>query len=187
MFKKMKALLALGLLLLLPLCAWATEIKVPIYQLNDNVETKGIGEEVGFVRITESSYGLMFHVDMISMAQGEHGFHIHENPSCELAMNEQNQPVPGLKAGGHYDPLETGKHLGPYNEEGHLGDLPFLTANTEGRIQSVVLAPRLVLSDVEGRSIMIHAHGDNYSDSPQPLGGGGARMACGVVPDSIEE
>jgi Cu-Zn family superoxide dismutase len=29
---------------------------------------------------------------------------------------------------------------------------------------------------------MIHAGGDNYSDEPAPLGGGGARVACGVVP-----
>jgi Cu-Zn family superoxide dismutase len=28
---------------------------------------------------------------------------------------------------------------------------------------------------------MIHAGGDNYSDQPVPLGGGGARIACGVV------
>jgi Cu-Zn family superoxide dismutase len=28
---------------------------------------------------------------------------------------------------------------------------------------------------------VIHGGGDNYSDSPQPLGGGGARVACGVV------
>ena len=29
---------------------------------------------------------------------------------------------------------------------------------------------------------MIHAGGDNYSDEPQPLGGGGGRIACGVIP-----
>jgi len=29
---------------------------------------------------------------------------------------------------------------------------------------------------------MVHAGGDNYSDTPAALGGGGARMACGVVP-----
>jgi superoxide dismutase, Cu-Zn family len=28
---------------------------------------------------------------------------------------------------------------------------------------------------------MIHAGGDNYADQPQPLGGGGARIACGVI------
>ena len=27
---------------------------------------------------------------------------------------------------------------------------------------------------------MIHAGGDNYSDHPEALGGGGARVACGV-------
>jgi len=28
---------------------------------------------------------------------------------------------------------------------------------------------------------MIHAGGDNYSDQPEPLGGGGGRIACGVA------
>lgn len=28
---------------------------------------------------------------------------------------------------------------------------------------------------------MIHAVGDNYSDTPAPLGSGGARIACGVI------
>jgi Cu-Zn family superoxide dismutase len=44
-----------------------------------------------------------------------------------------------------------------------------------------VLAPRLNLDDMSGRSLMIHAGGDNYSDDPELLGGGGGRMACGVV------
>ncbi|MGI9335880.1 MAG: superoxide dismutase family protein, partial [Gammaproteobacteria bacterium] len=30
--------------------------------------------------------------------------------------------------------------------------------------------------------LMIHAGGDNFSDQPKALGGGGARAACGVVP-----
>jgi len=28
---------------------------------------------------------------------------------------------------------------------------------------------------------MVHVGGDNYSDNPEALGGGGARMACGVI------
>jgi Cu-Zn family superoxide dismutase len=28
---------------------------------------------------------------------------------------------------------------------------------------------------------MVHAGGDNHSDHPAALGGGGARVACGVV------
>jgi len=39
----------------------------------------------------------------------------------------------------------------------------------------------LKVIDIKGRSLMIHAGGDNYSDMPVSLGGGGARVACGVV------
>jgi Cu-Zn family superoxide dismutase len=28
---------------------------------------------------------------------------------------------------------------------------------------------------------MVHAGGDNYSDQPKPLGGGGDRIACGLI------
>lgn len=34
---------------------------------------------------------------------------------------------------------------------------------------------------LEGHALIIHAGGDNYSDAPAPLGGGGARLACGVI------
>ncbi|MEW3305172.1 hypothetical protein MZT66_26250 [Escherichia coli] len=27
-----------------------------------------------------------------------------------------------------------------------------------------------------------HAGGDNHDDHPEPLGGGGARIACGIIP-----
>jgi Cu-Zn family superoxide dismutase len=34
---------------------------------------------------------------------------------------------------------------------------------------------------VKGKALMIHAGGDNYADQPKPLGGGGDRIACGVI------
>ena len=89
--------------------------------------------------------------------------------------------VPGLAAGGHYDPAGTGRHEGPYGD-GHLGDLPPLYVDGDGRATLPVLAPRLEAGDLKGRSLMIHAGGDNYADHPEKLGGGGARVACGVVP-----
>jgi superoxide dismutase, Cu-Zn family len=30
----------------------------------------------------------------------------------------------------------------------------------------------------------VHAGGDNHSDHPQPLGGGGARVACWLIPEA---
>jgi Cu-Zn family superoxide dismutase len=56
----------------------------------------------------------------------------------------------------------------------------FVTA--DGRATHPVLAPRLRVSDLRGRSLMVHAGGDNHADHPEKLGGGGPRMACGVVP-----
>ena len=87
----------------------------------------------------------------------------------------------GQNAGGHYDPGNTGRHEGPYGN-GHLGDLPVLAVNASGAATVPVLAPRVRVSDLLGRSLMVHAGGDNYSDIPAPGGGGGARFACGVVP-----
>ena len=65
--------------------------------------------------------------------------------------------------------------------KGHLGDLPALKVDASGKATTPVLAPRLKLAQLSGHSLMIHAGGDNYSDSPEKLGGGGARIACGVM------
>jgi Cu-Zn family superoxide dismutase len=37
------------------------------------------------------------------------------------------------------------------------------------------------LEAVRGHALVIHAGGDNFSDQPAPLGGGGARIACGAI------
>jgi len=104
---------------------------------------------------------------------------VHENPSCAPA--EQNgAPVPAAAAGGHLDPAGTKRHGEPWGD-GHLGDLPPLYVAADGSANQPVLAPRLKLSDVQNRSLMIHVGGDNHADHPAPLGGGGARMACGVI------
>jgi Cu-Zn family superoxide dismutase len=88
--------------------------------------------------------------------------------------------VPALAAGGHFDPAKSGKHEGPY-ADGHLGDIPALWVGADGKATTPLLVPRLKVADLKGHSLMLHAGGDNYSDQPAPLGGGGARMACGVV------
>ena len=46
---------------------------------------------------------------------------------------------------------------------------------------TLTLAPRFKLSELKGHALVIHAGGDNYSDTPEKLGGGGARIACGVI------
>ena len=60
---------------------------------------------------------------------------------------------------------KTEHHLGPYNDKGHLGDLPAIYINADGSVTTPVLAPRLKVSDIIGHSLMIHNGGDNYSDT----------------------
>ena len=141
----------------------------------------GIGEEVGMVTLEDSDYGLLITPNLTNLTPGAHGFHIHQNPACGPEEKE-GEIVPGLAAGGHYDPTETESHEGPYGE-GHLGDLPPLYVDAEGNATIPTLAPRLSVSDVIDRALMVHADGDNFSDQPAALGGGGARLACGVIQD----
>ncbi|MGD9056370.1 MAG: superoxide dismutase family protein [Desulfobacterales bacterium] len=113
------------------------------------------------------------------LTPGLHGFHVHQNPDCSFG-EKGGKKISGLATGGHYDPLGAGRHTGPYGN-GHLGDLPALYVDGIAQASHPALAPRLKLSDLKGRSLMIHAGGDNYSGNPKTPGGGGARMAYGVV------
>ena len=139
------------------------------------------GEKIGEILFTDTSQGLNIKVNLQNLPQGEHGFHIHENPNCEAAVNKDGKSEPALSAGGHYDPENTGKHLGPNNPQGHKGDLPYLTVDKKGEAKTSFYMPNLKVKEVKNHSIMIHADGDNYKDTPKPLGGGGARIACGII------
>ena len=156
--------------------AYADKVEIPIQRTSPT----GEGLQIGHVTAEDTPYGLLLTPSIEGLTSGPHGFHIHQNPDCR-AIGKGGKMVPGLAAGGHYDPTGAGKHLGPY-QEGHLGDLPILWVDSEGKANTPMLAPRVKVSDLMGRSLMIHAGGDNYSDIPKKLGGGGARAACGVVP-----
>lgn len=170
-----KTVLVVSCILLLSGVVFAEDVNIKVNLVND----QGIGKSIGTITISEGPKGLIFTPKLTGLTPGLHGFHVHQNPDCAAAMKDGKQ-VPGLAAGGHYDPAATGKHEG-HEGMGHLGDLPALTVGADGTASTAVTASRLKMSDVKGRSLMIHAGGDNYSDQPAPLGGGGARVACGVV------
>ncbi|MDO8299656.1 superoxide dismutase [Cu-Zn] SodC [Lacisediminimonas sp.] len=156
-------------------CAAIASVSIPMAEASD----AGPGKAVGTVTVTESRYGLVFTPSVNGLAPGVHGFHLHENPSC-LPREQNGKAVPALSAGGHYDPAGSKKHGTPWGD-GHLGDLPPLIIDAAGNGSQPVLAPRLKMADIKGRSLMIHAGGDNHADHPAPLGGGGARIVCGVI------
>ena len=141
---------------------------IPIYLTTE----QGKGMKVGTVKADDTIYGLVLTPKLKDLPPGVHGFHVHEVPMCDHK---------GSAAGAHYDPDKTGMHRGPY-ANGHLGDLPPLIVAEDGEATLPVLAPRLKLSDIKDKALMIHAGADNYADKPEKLGGGGARLACGIIP-----
>jgi Cu-Zn family superoxide dismutase len=171
----LKTLLVIVCILSLSGFVFAEDIVVKV----NLVDEHGVGKEIGTVAASDSKYGLILTPQLSDLTPRLHGFHVHDKPDCSHAMKD-GKAVPALAAGGHYDPAGTGKHEGPYGN-GHLGDLPALYVAADGKATLPVLVPRLKVADIKGRSLMIHAAGDNYSDAPAPLGGGGARVACGVV------
>lgn len=166
------------LLALTAASAEAQEVAVPMHAIS----AEGVGEEIGTVTVYDSDNGLVLRVELDDIPAGPHGFHVHQNGSCEPGESN-GQLAAGVAAGGHYDPGNSGKHLGP-SGEGHKGDLPvlFVEDDESDDFEQLVVAPLLTLAEVRGKALMIHAGGDNYRDEPKPLGGGGGRMACGVVP-----
>jgi len=146
----------------------------------NKIDTNGVGAPIGTLTLEDTSGGLRITPDLSDLPPGNHGFHVHANADC--GAGEQNgTKVAGLAAGGHFDPMKTGKHLGPESTDGHKGDLPVLAVDANGKAAQPVVAPHLTVAEAQGHAIVIHAGGDNYSDTPAPLGGGGARIACAVV------
>lgn len=157
---------------------YSAQTTVEVFLLNDNQATKGIGSSVGTIVFEDGDKGLVIKPNLKGLPPGPHGFHIHEHGSCEGAEKDGKWQA-GALAGGHFDPAQTEKHRGPHGK-GHHGDLPVLNVDASGTAAEKLRAPHLIVLDLEGRSVVIHEKGDNYADTPEPLGGGGPRIACGV-------
>ncbi|MGH8558015.1 MAG: superoxide dismutase [Cu-Zn] SodC [Methylococcales bacterium] len=155
-------------------------IEIDLYALT----LEGSGAKIGTIRARDTPAGTEFSPNLSGLSPGFHGFHLHTAPDCGPAEKD-GKSVPGLAAKGHFDPADTGLHAGP-NGNGHLGDIPALKADQDGKVVEAVVAPRLKSSDLKGHALIVHGGGDNYSDSPEKLGGGGPRIACGVIPLSPE-
>ncbi len=173
----MKKLLLGSTLLLIGCNAYCDTAHSDVYLAT----TSGLKQKIGEVSFSDTKSGLLVNVDLKDLPPGKHGFHIHENPDCGADIDAMGKTQPALKAGGHYDPDKTGHHMGPNHENGHRGDLPVLNVTPDGTVKTSFTVKNLTVQEIKNRSIMVHANGDNYSDEPVVLGGGGARIACGII------
>ncbi len=142
-------------------------VPMTLVSMNNN------GKRVGSVKLDDTLYGLLLTPTLHSIPAGIHGWQIHTLPFCSNYAKA---------AGGHLDINNANVHLGPYNGHGHIGDLPVLIVQHNGKAALPVVAPRLKLRDIVGRTLVINVGGDNYSDSPEVNGGGIRALACGIIP-----
>tara|TARA_Y100001934_G_scaffold213315_1_gene252556 strand:- start:535 stop:1074 length:540 start_codon:yes stop_codon:yes gene_type:complete len=150
----------------------------------NKISSDGIGAAIGTIILKDGHHGLKVTPNLHDLPAGNHAFHMHENPDCGPGM-KTGKKVAGLKAGGHYNPTGVGHGHGHGKKHGHghgmmpHGDLPDITAGTDGRATKAVMSDKLKLAEVRGRSIMVHRYGTNDPGKPK---GGGPRYACGVIP-----
>lgn len=95
---------------------------------------------------------------------GFYGFHVHETGSCE--------PPEFASAKGHYNPTGVPHPL-------HAGDFPMLLATDRMDAWLSFVTTRFTVSDIIGRSVIIHDGRDDYTS--QPAGDSGPRIGCGVI------
>ncbi len=93
-------------------------------------------------------------------------FHLHEGSDCSHTLKK-----PFAGAGEHYNPKGC-----PHPS--HAGDFPVLFGN-DGDAFLAFLTDRFRVSDVVGRTVIVHREADDYRT--QPAGGAGDRIACGVI------
>jgi len=139
------------------------------------------GAAVGTATLTEATSGVLVRLEVKGLPPGWHGLHLHETGDCSKADF--------TSAGGHVHAMPSKVHglLNPdFNE---AGDLPNLHVGADGTGQAEMLTTfvslksggaRQALQDKDGSAIVIHASPDDYAS--QPIGGAGARIACGVIP-----
>lgn len=94
------------------------------------------------------------------------GFHIHSGAKCT-----GNNTDPFADTNGHYNPHNC-QH--PY----HAGDLPPLFGACGGAF-SVCLTDRFSPDEIIGKTVIVHAHYDDFVT--QPSGNSGEKIACGVI------
>ena len=127
----------------------------------------------GVVTFSKVEGGVRVIADIVDLAPGPHGIHIHEFGDCRAAD--------GASAGGHYNPLNN-PHGAPDAQKRHVGDLGNIIADANGLAALDIVDTHLALEgphSIIGRSVVLHAKADDFKT--QPHGNAGARLACGVI------
>lgn len=132
------------------------------------------GKEAGGVMLVDAPKGVLLRVSAKGLTPGWHGVHFHDKGDCSKADF--------TSAGAHVHGADKAAHglLNPAANE--TGDLPNLFIGKDGSGMAefyTTLTTLSALHDADGSALVVHASPDDHST--QPIGGAGARVACGVI------
>lgn len=124
----------------------------------------------GLIKFYQTSYGgVLVEAEIFGLPEKKDsktgsffGMHIHQSGNC--SDNFSN-------VGTHYNP---GKEAHPF----HAGDLLPLLDN-QGYAWSAFYTKRFTVTEIIGRSVIIHANPDDFTT--QPSGNSGAMIGCGEI------
>jgi Cu-Zn family superoxide dismutase len=138
------------------------------------------GSSAGQALLTEAPGGVLLRIEVKGLAPGWHGLHFHDKGDCSSADFKSAGPhMHGMAAAVH-GLLNAGAT--------ETGDLPNIHVAADGTGSAEIYSAavslhgadgRPALLDADGSAIVIHANPDDHVT--QPIGGAGARVACGVI------
>lgn len=127
----------------------------------------------GLVRFYQTAYGVVVIAEIKGLPDPQErcespifGFHIHEGGSCSGTPSD-----PFANTRNHYNPLDC-----PHPR--HAGDLPPLFG-AGGYAFSMFLTDRFKVTDILGKTVVIHSAPDDFTS--QPSGNSGVKIACGEI------
>jgi len=146
-----------------------------------DIKGDGITGTADFVETAQGSGKVVtITVALAGLKEGMHGVHLHAVGKCE---------TPFTSAGGHFDPGPAGNPNPDANHPYHMGDIPQISAGSNGKATMKIVTTRVTLSDgplslfdPDGSAIIIHANPDQGTTGDPGSGvSGGPRVACGVI------
>ncbi|WP_422007258.1 superoxide dismutase family protein [Pyruvatibacter mobilis] len=139
----------------------------------------GTGDTIGRASLTPAPTGILIRIEISpgGLTPGWHGMHLHSVGDCSDVGTFK-------KSKGHIN-FDDNAH-GLLNDEGpDNADLPNIHADETGAANAEVFTHLVKMDgergllDADGSALVIHANEDDHLS--QPIGGAGARLACGVI------
>jgi Cu-Zn family superoxide dismutase len=141
------------------------------------------GAAIGKATFTEAPTGVLIRIEIDNLQKpGWHAVHLHDKGDCMTPAF--------TSAGAHMNmPMDPKTPHGLMTPKGgDFGDLPNVYVSHAGKLAVELFTDRVSLSgaggrpallDADGSALVMHENPDDYVT--QPIGGAGARIACGVV------